>query len=204
MRFFCLLAVFALHSFYSYSGTCTITGELKSFTNSFFIVEKPINGLFNNISYEARDTVKVINNRFATQIECKHPVFITLLFSDHPVRLIVKPSDQIELIIDFNEVNDDKRIICKFYGTNAKGQELFYFYNYQPVDKFQPIWNILKNSADTNFTTDIKAEIGIQIFPFKNLYKEGSIDTSFYSLVSTSITSLLLFEAIRRMGDLNI
>lgn len=204
MKYVFTITIFCLSSVYLFCQTCFITGETKNFQNNFIRIEKPINGFFNNASFDSSDTAFLADNKFSAKIKCSHPVFITIFFSDHPVRLIVKPNDTIKLAIDFKDTDDKERINCEFFGNNAEGQKLFYFYNYQPVDKFLPVWDILRSSAESEFVNDVRQEIEKQVLPFKELYSSGNIDKEFYKLVSTTITSLLLFESVRKVIDPNI
>lgn len=182
---------------------CTITGEIKNGEESFIVIEKPISGFFNNVSFEKSDTISIHNNHFIAKINCQKPVFTTIFYGQFPIRLIVQPGDSIHFVIDVALKGENNRIPITIDGTNAKGQQLFYDYNYWPVEKYQNIWKILKGN-DLLMVSRIKKEIINQVAPFKDLYLQKQIDQGFYELISSTITSLLLFESIRKLLDQNI
>ncbi|HYF29548.1 MAG TPA: thioredoxin family protein [Chitinophagaceae bacterium] len=181
-------------------GQCHISGRLKDYQGNAIHIRKPINGRFNNISFEAQDTVIAKDDAFKVDIPCSRPVFVTLLFSDHPVRLIVQPGDSINFMLDFSSYAKTKKITCLFNGSNAKGHQYFYEYNYNPVDKFTEVWKIIRSGRQDSIAPFISSEINRQLTPFRDLLKKSEIDSGYFALMKTSITATLLAEAIRRIG----
>lgn len=199
--FITLFLPFFLHE--SFCKVCIVTGELKNDENSFIVIEKPIAGFFSNVSFEKSDTISIHNNHFIARIDCKEPVFATVFYGQFPIRLIVEPGDSIHVVIDMSSKDQNNKIPITIGGTNAKGHQLFYNYNYWPVEKYQNIWKILKGNEDW-IVSGIKKEINNQVKPFKDLYVKKEIDKGYYELVATTITSLLLFESTRKLLDQNI
>lgn len=160
-------------------------------------------GFFNNISYEASDTVAINDNEFFVKINCERSVFVTIFFSELPVRLIVQPGDSIFLSLDLSVKDKRNKVPCNIEGSNACGQALFYDYNYWPIEKYENIWKILKGDKNS-IIPGVKKEINKQTEPFKNLYIHKKINKNFYDLIYSNISALLLFESLRKILDVNI
>lgn len=184
----------------SFSGVGIIHGVVKNFTIQYAVIEKPINGYYNNVSI---DTIRIINNRFTTRVNCWKPVFVTILFGGHPVRFIIQPGDTISFKIDFSHKDKANKIPISITGSNAAGQRYFYDYNYWPVAKYEYVWTFLKEEP-RQLSKNISKEILRQNEPFKKLYLNKKVNKGYYELVSSTISSLLLFETIRKILDRNL
>lgn len=189
--------------FKAFSGMCIINGRINNSQDNYAVITKPVMGFFNAVPYEKSDTLVLSGNYFSTTINCTRSVFVTIFFSGFPVRLLIQPGDSIYLTLDLGVKSKEGKIPCTIKGANHKGQMLFYDYNYWPAKKYEAIWAILKENKD-NIVSAVKNEIISQVLPFKKLYIQKEIDEGFYKLMSSNITALLLFEAIRKILDPNI
>lgn len=182
-----------------------IRGQLNGYEGQQYVVlRQPVNGYFSNISYQASDTVPIINNLFNVTINCKNPVFVFLSFSDHTVKLIATPHDTISLILDFSTWESEKKIECHFSGANPAGHKFFYDYDYVPVDKYAHVWVTLKSAEKNDFVKEISNELDRQVLPINNMYKKGLISDEYHALLVSTIKSLLLHEATRKVGDFSL
>jgi thiol-disulfide isomerase/thioredoxin len=205
MKFINLLIIYSLFAENTSIAQCLIKGEVKNYDgDNFIVLQKPINNFFNDISFESADTIIINNNHFVSKISCNKPVFICISIAGQYINLIATPKDSIYINLDFSDYNVNKEPKCTFNGANAKGHLLFYKYNYSRIDKYLNIWNILKHASEDSIVSKIKNEIDRQLQPFRILYSKKEIEPGYYHLINTTITSLLLFESIRRLGDHNI
>lgn len=183
----------------------TVSGDVNNNKeNGIVIVRKPIEGFFNNTSYEASDTCKMLFGKFEINIKCKTPVFIFLDIVGEYVSMIATPGGKVHIRLEYSNRVSGASPVCEFRGSNAAGHRLFFNYNYVPVTKFEPIWKILKSADEIFLIEEVRKEIKKQLLPFDELFQKREISEEYYELVCTTIKSLLLFETVRRLGDTNI
>lgn len=187
----------------AFSGECFIKAEVYNYNDQFARLQKPIQGFFNNCSFDNNDTIYIENNSFSATVKCQRAVFATIFFSGFPVNIIIQPGDSIYFKIDFSQKGSDHKYPIQFFGANAEGQSLFYDYNYWPAEKYEVVWSLIKGSKD-QIVKGIKAEINKQITMFSGLLQTKQIDKDFYDLISSTITAQLLSETIRKILNENI
>jgi thiol-disulfide isomerase/thioredoxin len=94
--------------------------------------------------------------------------------------LVLFPKDSIHLDIDLNK---KKREEIVYTGSNAAGQYLFNDINYDPVFKYQKVFDRLRVLSPENkasFVKDIDACVQHWTMKFDSLYKDNKISKAFY------------------------
>lgn len=181
---------------------CVIRGNLLDYKgDSVMRISKPINNLFSRPILHEHNNVILKDGKFNVDVKCNKPVFTMLNFSGFVLNIVASPGDSIDVNIDYSQYKYTRKITFTFSGPNAAGHQLFNEYNSNPASKYEKIWSILKTSDRDHFINDIRYEINNQLRPFDILYTNKKIDSGFYNLVTSTIKTSLLYEAIRRVTD---
>jgi len=183
----------------------SLQGILKNYSgDSTVVVRKPVNGLYNSVSFQSIDTIKIRNNEFSIAITCIKPVFFLVEVHGEYLNIIATPGGSLQVILDFSTLNTLKKAVCSFYGSNAQGHSYFHKYNYAPALKYERIWSIIKNAKAETFQSEFRKEMRKQMAPFDSLFRNNTIEEGYYDLVCSTIKMWLLIETIRRIGDFNL
>ena len=158
----------------------------------FFI---PINN-FSNRSVPSSIPIDNQGN-FKFAFDVTNTFFITVFIDRDPIWLIVEPNDSISMKIDLEK--SGKKGWLRIFGKNAKGNELFNEFNYDPSKKYVPIWEIFSSIGKNKNTLieNISDSINKAIFPFTQFFKTKNISYAYYNLMSKSIKANLLCEALK-------
>lgn len=176
-------------------GIVNIEGQVVGNINKEANVFTPINNFSN---YLIPSSIPIdVNGNFKINFSVPTTFFITIFIDKDPIWLIVEPDDSIALKIDIN--NSGNKNWLKIKGRNAKGNEFFNEFNYDPSKKYIPIWNIFENlkSNRTRLLKSINDSIAQAIFPFTIFFQEKSISYPYYNLVVKNIYANLLCESLK-------
>ncbi len=149
MKYFLFLLLSCISNDAICQKTSIICGKVRSsekFTINFY---EPINGYFN---YVFLDTT-VANSSLITgvdsiykKINVTQPSFVTIYFTNAnnefitSANVLISPGDSLHIDCDLNR--DDSNSII-YTGNNAMGQKLFNEINFQPYNKFIPVFDAL-------------------------------------------------------------
>jgi thiol-disulfide isomerase/thioredoxin len=197
-----MLTLFCLTIALNSNGQVIIKGYIYDSIHNRVMVYQPINGFCNTVIENPRWEIKPDKNGyFKFAIHLNKPNTLTFRIGLRPVWLFVEPNDTIELIIDVNKFKNNSSnggIVIK--GKNAKGNEYFNSFNYQPGKKLGDFEFIVDDSLKFHKTHDFKAiDIGLAKVTerFDTLLRSSQITRSFYDLVVGGIKQDLLASEIR-------
>lgn len=199
---FKLVFVFSLVSFHHLSEAQTIiSGNIRGKNLPSVILFQPINGFSNNIL--AKPGWRVFpdqNGDFVKPVELSAPNMLVLQIGLEPVWIFVEPNDTIHVSIDLNRfTNESPNGGILFKGKNAKGNEYFNYFNYQPGRKladFKHFMDSLRSQNNSNLNT-LDNGLKIATSHFDTMLKSGDITKSFYEAVIPGIRAILLCTQFR-------
>jgi hypothetical protein len=126
-----------------------ICGKVKSNGKFFINFYEPINGYYNVAFFDtSKQNSALVNTTDSVykSIQLDKPSFIKIYFRDENNQfittsdLLLFPGDSLHINFDLT-VNNPNAI--QYEGSNAMGQKLFNEINYQPYNKFIPLFDAL-------------------------------------------------------------
>lgn len=201
---FCLLNLVDSNIFSQ--KTSIICGKVKSADKFIIHFYEPING-FHNVSF--LDTSK-LNNTLINGVDsiykiinADQPSFVNIYFTTENKEFItrsdvlISPGDSLHIECDLTS-NDSHSII--YTGSNAMGQKLFNEINFQPYNKFIPVFDALDklpNNKNT-FIEEIDSIARSITKRFDSLHEQSLVTDKFVEYMDICVRAFFYNEVIKK------
>jgi hypothetical protein len=199
-----LLALLAGHFA---AGQVSLSGLLHNYDGSHIAIGKAS-------SYELlgeMDTLYLSEPGFEAELPIAEEsvVYVDFFFQSgrtswQRIAIFASPGQQIHFEIDFGRRSSDgERPFCQFSGANARGHELYYAFNYHPLnyhlDPFREAIRAAEDAASAHqaFTAELDGLLG----PYQTLLHAGQIDSAYFSIVSERIAVSIASSVVAGLYD---
>ena len=175
-----------------------VCGKVKSDKKYLINFYEPINGFYNLAFFDSsKQNGAIINgtDSFYKSLSLTKPAFVNIYFRDENEQFITRnevllfPGDSLHLSIDLSV---DSPNSTKYAGDNAKGQQLFNEINFQPYNKFIPIFDALDRlpgNAKT-LTNEIDSIISSIINRFDTLQISSKVTKAYVEYLHVTFKGL--------------
>lgn len=179
-----------------------LKGNIHGANGARVMLFEPINDFSNSILAKPEwEIIPDKNGDFNTEIGLSSPNMLVLQIGLEPIWIFAEPRDTIDVSINLNKfTNESPNGGLLFKGRNAKGNEYFNYFNYQPSRKLANFKNIVDDSLNFHKNLDLNSlEIGSKLIlaHFDTLLKSGQITRTFYDGVVPGIQANLLSTEFR-------
>lgn len=204
---FCIGIFLILSCFTCFSQkTAIICGKIKSTQKFILHIYEPIHGYNNIVSFDtAKENSFLVNgiDSFYKVVEIDNPSFVKIYFTNQNKNfitlsdLLLFQGDSVHVNFDLKE---DTPNSAEYSGSNATGQKLFNEINFQPINKYIPIYDILDElpGNKTSFISEIDSLVSNTINRFDSLRNNSYCSAAFAESMGACFRELLYNEVIRR------
>lgn len=188
---FIFLLVLPEKTIANYTSICGTFSKEKRVKIKIF---SPVNGYYNQFSISDTQHLYVIADSFHFHTTIENPSTILLYVTDDENNFLTKavlilfPGDSINLKINL-EIDDKAAIL--YSGDNSAGQKLFNDLDYNPVSKYLPLIDILKNVDKEIFVQQIDTVTASLSSKFDSLLAITSISHAYSNYAKKSYIILL-------------
>ncbi|MEO6233367.1 MAG: redoxin family protein [Ferruginibacter sp.] len=197
--------LFSFLFFQSYTQNhSVICGKVKSGGKYLINFYEPINGFYNLAFFDSTKQNSSLTNTadsFYKSISLVNPSFVNVYFRDQNEKFITRtdlllfPGDSLHLDINLDV---DNPTAFSYEGSNASGQKLFNEINYQPYDKFVPIFDALDKLPGNKekLAEEIEDVVSILIKRFDTLQTEAKVSSQYIQYMQISFRTLFSYIVI--------
>ena len=206
MKFFIVFIFTSINLSVHCQNKIIICGKIKSQKKWNINIYEPINGYYNLASFNMPgDTVKIIDSDSIHKIiKLDSPSFVEIYFKNDKdqfltlTNLLLFPGDSIHLNIDLTY---DSPNAIQYHGSNAKGQTLFNEINYDPYEKYIPVFDALDKlpSSRKSFISEVDDAALLVNNRFDSLRKMNLISIKFQEYMNICFKSLFYNEVVNRL-----
>jgi len=188
--------------------TSIICGKVKTAEDLNILLYEPIQDFYNNSkipSLPAENYLISKDSFYLKSSKIKLPSFYDIfiytkkgIFIGRSTFLVV-PGDSVHINFDLS-INEYKWI--NFSGSNSAGNNLFQKINYEPSNKFVPIFNLLKTlpKDSTYFILNLDAEIKKAVSPFKILLVKKLISKDYFIGITQTFSLMYFNEVLKKLS----
>ena len=179
-----------------------ICGKVKSQDKFSITFYQPINGYYNVAFFDTlKQNSSLVNGTDSIYkiIQLEKPSFIKIYFRDANNQfittsdLLIFPGDSLHINFDLNVASSKA---MEYEGTNAKGQQLFNEINYQPYNKFIPVFDVMDMLPfnKKTFLKEIDSVVFSVISKFHSLQKKMFVSSEYVEYMTVCFKSLFYPE----------
>lgn len=181
-----------------------ICGKVKSQDKFSITFYQPINGYYNVAFFDTlKQNSSLVNGTDSIYkiIQLEKPSFIKIYFRDANNQfittsdLLIFPGDSLHINFDLNVASSKA---MEYEGTNAKGQQLFNEINYQPYNKFIPVFDVMDMLPfnKKTFLKEIDSVVFSVISKFHSLQKKMFVSSEYVEYMTVCFKSLFYGEVL--------
>ncbi len=185
-------------------NTSIICGTIKSSGKFNVNIYEPVFGFYNLAFFDSSSSNSCLINgtdSLRKIIHLDYPSFIAIYFTDEKKQFITRsdillfPGDSIHLNFDLN--HDDFNSVI-YGGNNSMGQKLFNEINFQPYNKFIPVFDALDKlpKNKNNIVSEIEDIVVSIKNRFDSLQKKALVTDEFIEYMNVCFKSLMYDQVV--------
>ncbi len=204
-RFFIILILLLLSkNIQSQNKKTIICGKINPSGKFIINIYEPIYGYYNIAFLDTSSLNSSLINHddsIFKSININHPSFITIYFRNENKEFLISsdvllfPGDSIHFNFDLNHSGATS---IKYGGSNAMGQKLFNEINFQPYNKFIPVFDVLDKLPENKntFVQEIENITLVTKKRFDSLQKKSLITKSFVEYMDICFKALIYDQVV--------
>lgn len=202
--FFILILFFLSKNIQSQNKKTIICGKINPSGKFIINIYEPIYGYYNIAFLDTSSLNSSLinhNDSIFKSINIDHPSFITIYFRNENKEFLTRsevllfPGDSIHFNFDLNHSGANA---IKYGGSNAMGQKLFNEINFEPYNKFIPVFETLDKLPENKntFIQEIENIVLSMKSRFDSLQKKFLITKSFVGYMDICFKALIYDQVV--------